>query len=71
MKNTADYQLSSLQDQMIGIDFEVFEHFSNVIWLSPNDCIISEPTISCIKVHIWHVMMFLKHWDFLNIKVIS
>jgi len=45
MKNTAVYQLSSLQDQMIGIDFEVFEHLSNAIWISPNDCIISEPTI--------------------------
>lgn len=45
MKNPAVYQVSSLQDSMIGIDFEAFEHLSNVIWVSPNDCIVSEPTI--------------------------
>lgn len=45
MKNTAVYQLSSLQDQMIGIDSEAFELLSNTIWISPNDSIISEPTI--------------------------
>lgn len=30
---------------MIGIDFEAFEHLSNAFWISPNDCIISEPKI--------------------------
>lgn len=45
MKNTAFFQLSSLQDQMIGIDFEAYEQLSNAIWISLNNCIISEPAI--------------------------
>lgn len=45
MRNAAVYQLNSLQDQMIGIVFEASEQLSNVIWISPNECIISEPAI--------------------------
>lgn len=33
MKNTAIFQLSSLQDQVIGIDFEAYEQLSNAIWI--------------------------------------